>query len=141
MPKERLKELMSVKIGDFLKQIENIKPKLVILFGSYARGNYTENSDIDVCVVAEDLPADMFKRRSLSGLYKVHGLRAIGYYPNEFIQMLNEPNLFVHEILDEGIILYFEKKFFDTVKEIRRKVIEEMMLSKEGDVWKFRRTK
>lgn len=29
--------------------------KKVILFGSYARGNYTDNSDIDVCIIAEDI--------------------------------------------------------------------------------------
>lgn len=38
---------------------ESIKSGLnvqkVILFGSYARGNYTDNSDIDVCIIAEDV--------------------------------------------------------------------------------------
>ncbi len=29
--------------------------KKVILFGSYARGNYTDNSDIDVCIIAENI--------------------------------------------------------------------------------------
>ncbi len=29
--------------------------KRVILFGSYARGNYTDNSDIDVCIIAENI--------------------------------------------------------------------------------------
>jgi uncharacterized protein len=29
--------------------------KKVLLFGSFAKGKYTENSDIDVCVVAEDV--------------------------------------------------------------------------------------
>ncbi|MEK7274232.1 MAG: nucleotidyltransferase domain-containing protein, partial [Candidatus Desantisbacteria bacterium] len=29
--------------------------KKVILFGSYARGNYTNNSDIDVCIIAENI--------------------------------------------------------------------------------------
>ncbi len=139
LPKEKLKELMNMKICDFLKQIEAYKPKLVILFGSYARGNFTENSDIDVCVVAEDLPANIFERRSLSGLYKVHGLKAIGYYPSEFIEMLNEPNLFIHEILDEGKILYSEKSFLDEVEGVRRKVSKEMILSKKKGAWRFKR--
>jgi predicted nucleotidyltransferase len=29
--------------------------KKIILLGSYASGNYTENSDIDVCVIAENI--------------------------------------------------------------------------------------
>ncbi|MEM1595519.1 MAG: nucleotidyltransferase domain-containing protein, partial [Ignisphaera sp.] len=32
--------------------------KLVVLFGSRARGNYTDESDIDILVVADNLPKD-----------------------------------------------------------------------------------
>ncbi|MEM2398244.1 MAG: nucleotidyltransferase domain-containing protein, partial [Ignisphaera sp.] len=32
--------------------------RLVILFGSRARGDYTDRSDIDILVVADDLPKD-----------------------------------------------------------------------------------
>ncbi len=32
----------------------------VILFGSYAWGNFTENSDIDVAVVVKDVKGDYF---------------------------------------------------------------------------------
>jgi len=34
------------------------KLRLLILYGSYARGDYTEESDIDILVVADDLPKD-----------------------------------------------------------------------------------
>jgi len=30
-----------------------LEVKRIILFGSYAKGSYNENSDIDVCVIAE----------------------------------------------------------------------------------------
>ncbi len=42
---KRFKE--SIKFG--------LNIKKVILFGSYARGNYTDNSDIDVCIIAENI--------------------------------------------------------------------------------------
>ena len=29
----------------------NVSFKKIILFGSYAKGNYSENSDIDICVI------------------------------------------------------------------------------------------
>jgi len=32
----------------------------VFLYGSYARGNYTEDSDIDVAIVVRDLQGDFF---------------------------------------------------------------------------------
>lgn len=33
-----------------------LKLKLVVLFGSRARGDYTDISDVDILVVADDLP-------------------------------------------------------------------------------------
>ena len=43
----------------FKADIQNdLNIKKIILFGSYAKGNYTENSDIDVCVIAENIEND-----------------------------------------------------------------------------------
>ena len=33
-----------------------LKPLLVILYGSFARGDWSEGSDIDLLIVAEDIP-------------------------------------------------------------------------------------
>ncbi|MCX8189205.1 MAG: hypothetical protein N3F64_05790 [Nitrososphaeria archaeon] len=41
--------------------------------------------------------------------------------------------------MDEGIILYYEKDYLKKVEETRKKVAEEIMLSRENNVWKFRR--
>jgi len=48
---------------------EKIKPDKVILYGSYARGNWQENSDIDVAVVFDCLNADCLETMAL--LYKL----------------------------------------------------------------------
>ncbi len=46
--------IKSVKL--FKKNIKkDLAVKRVILFGSYAKGKYTADSDIDVCVVAQDI--------------------------------------------------------------------------------------
>ncbi len=45
-----------------------------MLYGSYAKyakDDFIEYSDIDVCVIAEKLLENIFERRSLLGLYKV----------------------------------------------------------------------
>jgi uncharacterized protein len=43
-------------INKFKRSIKTgLDVKKVILFGSYARGNYTEKIDIDVCVIAENI--------------------------------------------------------------------------------------
>ncbi len=46
-------------INDFLKEL-NKKPILAIIFGSYAKGNYTQNSDIDLLLVYQSINAPEF---------------------------------------------------------------------------------
>ncbi|MGQ9515057.1 MAG: nucleotidyltransferase domain-containing protein, partial [Thermoproteota archaeon] len=58
LPKEELKKAAYEKVRELLRQIEKLRPRLVVLFCSYARGDFTEMSDIDVCVVAENLPGN-----------------------------------------------------------------------------------
>jgi predicted nucleotidyltransferase len=42
------------QINEITKRIvENSQPERVILFGSYARGNPTEDSDLDLLIVME----------------------------------------------------------------------------------------
>jgi predicted nucleotidyltransferase len=48
---------------------EKIKPDKVILYGSYARGTWQENSDIDVAVIFDRLPMDCLETMTL--LYKL----------------------------------------------------------------------
>ena len=37
---------------------EEYSPKKIVLYGSYVRGNFTENSDIDVAVIVEEIKGD-----------------------------------------------------------------------------------
>ena len=48
-----------------------LKPKKIILFGSYARGDATENSDLDLMVIA---PENYTKRRDMM----IKGRDAVG---------------------------------------------------------------
>lgn len=48
------------KIISLIKKFKNkiiteLDVKKVLIFGSYAKGNYTINSDIDVCVIAQNI--------------------------------------------------------------------------------------
>lgn len=137
LPKEKLRKIAHEKIKEFLSQVEGLRLKLVVLFGSYARGDFTEESDIDVCVVAENLPEDIFERRSLSGLYRVSGLRAIGYFPEEFLKELEKPNLFLYDVLEEGLILYYDESFLNKVIEEKDRVKKELGLVKEHGGWRL----
>lgn len=63
-------------ISDFEKalELENIKPEKIILFDSYASGNYRPDSDIDLVVISEDFEGkDYWQRIDIlsSAVYKV----------------------------------------------------------------------
>lgn len=51
---EKLPIKIKFSIIEFLKELEN-KPLLAIIFGSYAKLNYTRNSDIDILLVFQKL--------------------------------------------------------------------------------------
>lgn len=75
-----------------------------VLFGSYAKGNETEWSDIDIAVVSEifegDRIADKDKIRKIT-LSISSEIEAVPFPPNDF----NEQNPFAREILKTGIKL------------------------------------
>ena len=75
-----------------------------MLFGSYAKGNETEWSDIDIALVSEifdgDRIADKDKIRKIT-LSISSELEVVPFPPNDF----NEQNPFAREILKTGIKL------------------------------------
>lgn len=80
----------------------------VILFGSHARGEASENSDVDFLVIAEsDLPR--FKRsRELHKLFKPYpfGMDILVYTPAEIEKNKKIPLSFISTILQEGKAVY-----------------------------------
>lgn len=63
-------------ISDFKRalEFENIKPEKIILFGSYASGDYRHDSDIDLVVISDDFEdKDYWQRIDIlsSAVYKV----------------------------------------------------------------------
>ena len=80
----------------------------VILFGSYARGEATDRSDVDLMVVAEtDLP----RHKRAVGLYRQFrpypfGMDIVVYTPQEVQEAKRSPVTFVSAVLREGKTLY-----------------------------------
>jgi len=81
----------------------------VILYGSVARGEATEHSDIDLLVVAPTTEKFYLRMASVLGLVRDLSrglpLSPIVLTPEEFEQHLKSHNAFVEEILLEGIPL------------------------------------
>jgi len=137
-PKEKLKLEAEKLIEQFLSQISQLSPKCVILFGSYARGNFTEGSDIDLCVIAQRLSEDELKRRTLVGLYDTSKINAIGFYPQEFINFLKKRRCFVYDIISDGIVVY-DDGFFEKVKSVYEECIRKFRMIREANGWRWER--
>jgi predicted nucleotidyltransferase len=51
---EKLPAKVRLSVRDFLNDLED-KPQIVVVFGSYANGTYTKNSDIDILLVFQKI--------------------------------------------------------------------------------------
>ena len=91
-------------LGKILEKLRRDKSvKLVLLFGSLARGEVSESSDIDLIVV-KDTKKRFLDR--LDELYKDIGVAAdiLVYTPEEFEKM--KKRFFIKKALEEGGVLY-----------------------------------
>jgi predicted nucleotidyltransferase len=105
---ERSEEVFE-KIEKYVERVvENLRPEVVILFGSFARRDINEGSDVDIVVVADFKEPFLDRIKILLDLNDDIGLplEPIGYTPGEFQKMQIDGNRFIQEILKEGIILY-----------------------------------
>ena len=100
----------------FDKEIQNIvnqlvhlyKPEKIILFGSLAKDQMTQGTDIDLFIIKSDVPELGVDRiRQLDALIKYRlATDFIVYKPQELEQRLKLGDPFVKTILKEGKVLY-----------------------------------
>ncbi len=90
--------------------VERLRPQCVVLFGSFARGDVHEGSDVDILVVADFEVEFLDRIRVLMDLNDGIGLplEPVGYTPEEFRSMREAGNRFVQEVLETGQVLYGE---------------------------------
>lgn len=96
------------KIKLFVDRIEKDTLKFILLYGSLAKGTYTQYSDIDVLCVFDRKFSDSRERFLVSYKYS-EGLiqpRTLSY--DEFKDGIIQGNSFLHSILQDGIILFNE---------------------------------
>lgn len=93
--------LESSGLADFLK--ENISATSVVVYGSFARGEDDEKSDIDILVIAYEK-----KVLDLSGFEKKlkRKIKLLYYNPNQWKEKAKTDKPFYDRILLDGIALY-----------------------------------
>ncbi len=88
--------------------VRELHPEKIILFGSYAYGNPTPDSDVDLLVIMEtDLPSSQ-RYVAVSRLInpRPFPVDIIVKRPDEMKSALEKGDLFLREIVTQGIVLY-----------------------------------
>lgn len=97
-----------------LKMVEKIireyQPEKVILFGSYAYGQLTEDSDVDLLIIknTDKRPIDRWVevKRLLRGTTPTLPVSPLVYTEKEIEERTALKDFFVEEIFEKGEILY-----------------------------------
>jgi predicted nucleotidyltransferase len=103
-------------IDEMTERLKELKPRKVILFGSYAKGNPTEDSDLDVLVVldSEEFANTFSDRRkrwdliypAVVDVNRKVALDIITYSKAEYEHLKKDRDFFVEEIDKTGKVLY-----------------------------------
>jgi len=87
--------------------IKKFNLKKIIIFGSFARGDYHKGSDLDLIIVGE------FKERFIDRIGKILELNnsdleidVMVYTEEELQKMIQEKRPFIEQALEEGIVVY-----------------------------------
>ena len=89
------------------KVVQKLKPKKIILFGSLARGDFHEGSDVDIIVIADWTQDFLDRIKTLLGIDHF-GLpvQPLGYTEEEMKEMLHQGNRFIAEVMATGKVIY-----------------------------------
>lgn len=103
----RLRKIITKIVDRILK---GYKPKKVILFGSYAYGEPTEDSDIDLLIIknTDKRPIDRWieVKRLLRDISRTVPVSPLVYTEKEIEDRIAIKDFFIEEILEKGDVLY-----------------------------------
>jgi predicted nucleotidyltransferase len=88
--------------------VNAVHPERIFLFGSYAEGRQTDDSDIDVVVVMDSELAPHQRNVAVKRLFprRWFSLDAFVFTPEEFARYKDVPGTIVYTAAHEGRLLY-----------------------------------
>ncbi len=125
---------MLERLKDLAERLRSYGVRLMMLFGSRARGDYTEESDVDLLVVADELPKD--PRESYAIVASLAGPRVTPtcFNTESFMKKLEGESTLIMEVLEDGKVVYADERFLEEVmaryREVRRR------WTRNGRTWK-----
>jgi predicted nucleotidyltransferase len=90
--------------------VEQFHPQKVILFGSYAYGQPTEDSDVDLLVIMETEETPLYAAAHIAAAVDhPFPLHILALQPSDLAFALQEKNIFETEVVNRGVTLYEEE--------------------------------
>ncbi len=110
--------------------------RLVMLFGSLVRGDWTESSDVDLLVIADELTDDP---RENYVMLKEYGVEPVGIASRNALRELWRLNFVMLDALDYGRPLYRDEEFYQGLMKEFRRVKEVYGLERDEKGWRWSR--
>lgn len=110
MTESKLKNVYEVEVERIVAALRAYNPERIILFGSLARGDFDENSDIDLLIIKNDTKkrieriCDVY--RLIRSPKRTIAVEPLVLTPRELGKGIEEGNFFLEDILKEGKVLY-----------------------------------
>lgn len=136
--REKLKEIpYREEIARFCENIiKTLNPSAIILYGSLARGDYKKGSDVDIIIIAENLPQEFTERIEFLLRFSTGGpIEPRGYTPQEFLKMIEEAHGTVLDAVAYGIVLY-DRDFIEKAEKLFKKTVKTLKLKRVINGWK-----
>lgn len=98
--------------------IERFNPVCIILYGSRAKGTFTDTSDLDIIVISNNFENDFLARIKylIDSNTSMFPIEPLGYTEAEFETMLQSFKITALDAVKEGIPLYGED-YFNKLKQ------------------------
>lgn len=129
-------------VEDYIEKLRDCNVKSVILFGSVARGEAREDSDVDLLVVASGLPP-LKERYRLPPFRKPARIQDIWMTPEELYEMVDAKTGFVVDALlegkalqDDGTVARARERLEDSLKRLGARRIKHGWIIPRDDLRK-----